>query len=104
MSSSLSGQSPNPSSSESKFRSILDAALIDYKEKTGNELLDHPLAAEVQRCDSVDVILSILQAQAKAFKQSRAVDQRLMKWIGPVVHILYTFSGALGSGVGMVRP
>src|SRR5882762_9645239 len=104
MSSSLSGQTSNMSPSESNFRSILNAALINYKEITGDELLDHPLAAEVQRCDSVDAILSILQAQAKAFKQSRAVDQSLMKWIDPMVNILYALSNPLGSVAGTVSP
>ena len=97
----LSGQSYNPSSSN--FKSILDAALSNYKEITGNELLDHPLAAEVQKCDSVDAMLTILQGQARAFKQSSTVEQGLLKRIIPVVKIVSAFSDTLGTVAGTVR-
>ncbi|KAI9432724.1 hypothetical protein H4582DRAFT_2132053, partial [Lactarius indigo] len=98
MSSSTPGQT-----APSNFKSILDEALSEYKKKTGKELLDHPLAAEVQRCDSVDAILAIIQGRAKAFQQFRDGDQRLMKWISPVVHVLLTFSATLGEGVALTK-
>ncbi|KAH9061943.1 hypothetical protein EDB87DRAFT_1821504, partial [Lactarius vividus] len=101
MAPSTSGQSPTLSSD---FKSILDAALSEYKEKTGKQLLDYPLAAELQQCDSVDAILAIFQSQAKEFQQFRDGDQRLMKWISPVVDVLYTFSGTLGEVAGMAFP
>jgi len=101
MSSSTPGKTSTPSSG---FKSIFDAALSEYKKKTGKELLDHPLATEVQRCDSVDAILAIFQGQAEAFQQFRDGDQRLMKWISPVVDVLYTFSDTLGGIAGLVRP
>ncbi|KAH9169472.1 hypothetical protein EDB89DRAFT_2073004 [Lactarius sanguifluus] len=97
MSSSTTGQTTTPSD----FKSILDAALSEYKKKTGKELLDHPLAPEVQRCDSVDAILAIIRGQAKAFQRFRDGDQRLMKWIGPVVDVLFTFSATLSEGVAL---
>ncbi|KAH8979868.1 hypothetical protein EDB92DRAFT_2107382 [Lactarius akahatsu] len=100
MSSSTPGQTATPSD----FKSILDAALTEYKKKTGKGLLDHPLATEVQRCDSVDAIKAIFQGQAKAFQRFRDGDQRLMKWISPVVDVLYTFSGTLGEVAGMAFP
>ena len=71
--------------------------------KTGKELLGHPLATDVQRCNSVDAILAIFRGQAEAFKQFRDGDQRLMKWIGPAVDVLHTFSETLGEGVSLVR-
>jgi hypothetical protein len=79
---------------------MLDAALAEYQKKTGNDLLAHWLAAELQTCESVDAVLDILRDQAKAFDQSG--DQKLMKWIDPLVHVLYTFSDALGDGVSLV--
>ncbi|KAH9170950.1 hypothetical protein EDB89DRAFT_2243816 [Lactarius sanguifluus] len=80
----------------SHFKSMLDAALAEYKEKTGDDLLAHWLAAELQTCESVDAVLNILRDQAQSFERSG--DQKLMKWIDPLVHVLYTFSGALGDG------
>ena len=105
MSSSILGQSQTSTPSESSsFKSILDAALSEYKKKTGEELLDHPLATEMQRCESVDAILAILQGQAREFQRFRDGDQSLMKWISPVVDVLYKFSDALGEAAGIVRP
>ncbi|KAH9033709.1 hypothetical protein EDB83DRAFT_1829530 [Lactarius deliciosus] len=84
------------------FKSMLDTALAEYQKKTGDDLLAHWLAAELQTCESVDGVLNILRDQAKAFEQSG--DQKLMKWIDPLVHVLYTFSGALGDGVSLAFP
>ena len=97
MSLSILGQT---STSSSNFKSILDTALSEYKKKTGKELLDHPLATEVQQCDSVDAIKAIFQRQAEAFQQFRDGDRRLMKWINPVVDVLHK----IYEEVGNVRP
>ncbi|KAH9015879.1 hypothetical protein EDB85DRAFT_786518 [Lactarius pseudohatsudake] len=104
--------SSSTTATPSDFKSILDAALSaslsEYKKKTGKELLDHPLAAEVQRCDSVDAILAIIQGQANAFQQFRDGDrgqwQRLMRRINPVVDFLFTFSATLSEGVALAFP
>lgn len=86
----------------SNFKPILDAALSDYKVKTGNVLLDHLLAAEVQRCDNVDTALAILQDQAKTFQQCKDGDQRLIESIRPLAQVLFAFSETLGvEGVGL---
>jgi len=82
---------------------MLDAALAEYQRKTGNDLLAHWLAAELQSCESVDGVLNILRDQAKTVAPSGdQIDQRLMKWIGPLVHILHTFSDTLGNGLSLV--
>ncbi|KAN0141929.1 hypothetical protein V8E53_000391 [Lactarius tabidus] len=102
MSSSTLGQA---STSSSNLKSILDAALSralsHYKDKTGNGLLDHPLAIGMHRCASVDAIKAVYQGQAEAFQQFRDGDQRLMRWITRVVDVLYTVSETLG---GMMIP
>ncbi|KAH9023542.1 hypothetical protein EDB83DRAFT_1986083 [Lactarius deliciosus] len=96
---SSSSQTAAPSSI---FKSMLDTALTEYQKKTGDDLLAHWLAAELQTCESVDGVLNILRDQAKAFERSG--DQKLMKWIDPLVHVLYSFSGALGDGVSLAFP
>jgi hypothetical protein len=105
MSSSTSGQTSTPSSD---FKSILDAglsrALSEYKNKTGKPLLDHPLAAELQRCDTVNSIKAVFQVQAEAFQQFKDGDNRLMKWINPVVDVLSMLSDTIGGAAGTVRP
>jgi hypothetical protein len=90
-------------SSSSHIKSILDAALSEYKSKTGNDLTSNSLAKELQGCESAEAVLDIIQREAKAFDKFRDGDKRLMKWIGPSVEVLYTISATLGQGVGMVR-
>ena len=82
------------------FKSMLDVALAEYKKETGNDLLTHWLAAELQTCDSVNDIIDTLRDQAKSFERSS--ESKLMKWIDPLVHVLHTFSDALGDGVSLV--
>ena len=43
-------------SSSSKFKSMLNAALVEYKKKTGNDLLALWLASEPQTRKSVDSV------------------------------------------------
>ena len=102
MSSSSAGHTPRIPSSN--LNSILDAALSEYQKKTGGGLLEHPLAKEVKKCDSIRAISTILQGQAREFQQFKDGDQRLMKWIDPMVDALSTFSETLASAVSIVRP
>jgi hypothetical protein len=95
---------PMPSIPSSDFNSILDAALNEYQKKTSRGLLEHPLAEQVKRCDSIGAISAILQSQAREFQQFRDGDQRLMKWINPMVEVLSTFSATLGGVASIVRP
>ena len=101
MSSSTAGQIPSTLSPD--LDSILNAALSKYKKKTGGGLLEHPLAKELERCDSVSAIAAILQGQAKEFQQFKDGDQRLVKWISPIVDALSTFSETLGGVASIVR-
>ena len=93
-----------PSTPPSDLNSILDAALSEYKKTTGGGLLDHPLAKEVKKCDSIGAISAILLGQARQFQQFKDGDQRLMKWIDPMVETLSTFSETLGGVASIVRP
>ena len=85
----------------SNFKSMLDAALIEYKKKTGDDLQAIWLASELQTSESLDSVLDILRDQAKALESSG--NEKLMKWIDPLVHVLFTFSDALGDGISLVR-
>jgi hypothetical protein len=91
-------------SSSSSFQSLFNAALQDYAAQTGIELHDHPLAKELQNCDSVDSISSVLQKEAQTFHEFRGEDGKIMKSLKSVVHILFSFStsSALGEGIGIV--
>jgi hypothetical protein len=92
------------SSSNSNFQLIFNNALKTYQKRTKNDLLLHPLAAQLQTCDSPSDILAVLQEQLQGLDQSRNADERWTKWLDPTISVLLAFSGTLGAGVGLVRP
>ena len=95
-------QAPSSSTSSSNFQSIFNAALKAYQKKTKRDLLAHPLAAQLQACKSPGDILAVLQDKVKEFDESRSADERLSRWLNPIVNVLYVFSETLGQGVGLV--
>jgi hypothetical protein len=77
-----------PSSLPSTFQILFDAALQDYKDKTGNTLTDHPIAKQLETCESVNSITAILQEQARSFREFRENDGKLMKALNSSVDVL----------------
>jgi hypothetical protein len=94
--------SANTSSSSSNFLSVFNAALDAYEKKTKTKLLAHPLAAQLQSCDSPTAILSVLQDVIQQFDSHRRDDERLTNWLNPTINVLDTFSSTVGQGVGLV--
>ena len=84
------------------FQQIFNNALKAYEKKTKKDLLAHPLAAQLQACDSPTAVLAVLQQQVHELNQSRNGDDKLTKWLDPTINVLYSFSSALGEGVGLV--
>ncbi|KAH9169628.1 hypothetical protein EDB89DRAFT_1908398 [Lactarius sanguifluus] len=99
---SSSSKTPETTSS-SNFEVIFEKALKAYNKNTKQDLAAHPLAAQLQTCDSPAAILTILQEQVDQFKQSRSADERLHKWLNPTINVLYAFSQTLGEGIGSVN-
>ena len=94
----------NPTAaSSSNFQQIFNKALRAYQNHTKKDLLAHPLAAQLQTCDSPSSILVVLQQQAQELNRSQNSDGRLTKWLDPTVNVLYAFSETLGEGVSLVR-
>jgi hypothetical protein len=91
------------STSHSNFVSIFNAALQTYKLKTNKDLASHPLLPALQSCDSPEAILTVLREQIPGFSQSQNGNNRLTKWVAPTVNVLYSFSAAIGGGVGLVN-
>ena len=88
--------------SSSRFQAIFQAALKSYQKQTKKDLLAHPLASQLQSCDSTTAILAILQDQVREFDKSHSGDERLTKWLGPTVNVLSAFSAAVSGGVSLV--
>ena len=94
---------PSTSTSHSNFGPIFNAALESYKRKTKKDLASHPLLSSLQSCDSPEAVLTVLREQIPAFNQSQDRDDGFTKWVIPTVNVLYTFSGTIGQGVGLVN-
>ncbi|KAH9179167.1 hypothetical protein EDB89DRAFT_2239009 [Lactarius sanguifluus] len=88
--------------STSNFITIFEAASNEFKKLTGQDLDAHPFSAEFSSCNSPDAVLSIFRNQAEIFDEIRKGDERLLKWLDPIVHILFMFSATLGEGVGLI--
>jgi hypothetical protein len=90
--------------SSSNFQLIFNNALKAYEKRTKRDLLDHPLVAQLQICDSPSAILAVLHQQVQGLDQSRSSDSRLgwTKWLDPTVNVLYALTATLGEGVGLV--
>ena len=86
----------------SNFQLIFYAAIKAYEKKTKKDLLAHPLAAQLQACNSPSDILAVLQDKLNEFDQLRIADERLSQWLNPTINVLYSFSATLGTGVGLV--
>ena len=88
--------------SSSNFQLIIHNALKEYQKRTKNDLLLHPLAAQLQTCDSPAEILTILQQQVQGSSQSRSSDDRWTKWLDPTVNVLFALSATVGASVSLV--
>lgn len=93
-------------SSSSRFELLFDAALDDYEKQTGTKLVDHPLAKQLETCDSVESITRFFQEHAQTFCEFRGNDDRVMKSLKCAVDVLHTLSTStvLGGSIGLVRP
>ena len=83
----------------------VSAALQDYQNQTGNSLIDHPFSGKLEKCNSVDSIIAVLQEKAQIFDEFEKDNKKIIKSIKSVVVILYTLSNTtvLGGDIGLVR-
>jgi hypothetical protein len=83
------------------FQTLLESALLRYEKKTGIALSRHPLALQLQSCNSVEDFNNILQEKAKDVRESEGI----VKSMKTIVSILTPLSSAasLSNAVGLVR-
>jgi len=96
---------PTATTSPSNYQLIFDNALEAYRKKTKKDLRSHPLLPKLQVCNSPDAVLTVLREQIPTFDQSHstsATNDKLTNWLNPTVDVLYSFSEAIGAGIGLV--
>jgi hypothetical protein len=62
---------------------LFKAVLEDYEKQTGIALAKHPLAEQLQDCDSVESVTAVFREQTQAFSDFRKRD-KIMKLLGSV--------------------
>jgi hypothetical protein len=89
----------------SRLRVLFEAALQDYENQTGKALANHPLAEQLQSCDSVESVTAVLREQTQAFSEFRGKD-KILKPLKNAVSVLYKLSAAanFGRDIGLVCP
>ena len=92
--------------SSANFEALLNEALTKYTEKTGKNLRDHPLASNIDRCNSAESFLAIFQQQAQDFDEFRNGDSKLIEWLRPVVDglLFLSNSGVVDTVADIVSP
>ena len=88
----------------SRLQVLFEAALQDYERQTGIPLAKHPLAEQLQNCDSVESVTAVLREQTQVFSEFRGRD-RVMGLLKNAVSVLYKLSATadLGQAIGLVR-
>ena len=94
-------QVPSTSTSSTTFETIFTAALKEYKKQTKTDIASHPLATQLQSCDSSSAITAMLRTQVQAV--DTGTEERWTKWLDPTINVLFAFSATLGGGVGVVN-
>ena len=89
-------------SAPSHFRVLLEDAFQKYETQTGTTLADHPLAEELQNCDSVDSVTAVFREQTEALGKIQEND-KVFKPLKKVLSALHKLSSASAVD-GLVRP
>jgi hypothetical protein len=92
-------------SESSVFESLFQCALDEYEKETGINLVEHPLAAKLERCNDVESITQALQEEMQAFREYRGDKHAVMKFLKNAVQAIHNLSDivALGESIGLVR-
>ena len=83
-----------------RVHKLFKSALQAYEKKTGIALAEHPLAVQLQSCDSAESITTLLQGQAQVFSESRRSD-RVLKYIKNTVSSLTKLSATTCLAIDM---
>jgi hypothetical protein len=87
--------------SPSNLQLIIDS-LGDYALRMGIDFAQNPFAGELQRTDTPNGILNLLQEREKAFIQYRNRNRTLINCFSPAVRVLHIFSAKLSDAVSLV--
>jgi hypothetical protein len=90
-------------SGSTRFRARFDSALQTYQQTTGMTLAEHPLAVQLQSCNSTKSIMTIFECETRASSDILRRD-RIMEALESIVSTLFTLSttAPFGDAIGLV--
>ena len=77
-----------------RFQMLFEASLQDYEKQTDITLVGHPLAEQLQHCDSVESFPPILREHLRARSEFQDGD-RSIKLLNSAVSVLWTLSASI---------
>jgi hypothetical protein len=88
-----------------RFPALFESTLQEYEKNAGVKFAEHPLAFQLQNCDSIDSIIIVFQGQVHAFRGFQE-SIKVMESIKNTVPILSKISAttSLGDTVDLVTP
>jgi hypothetical protein len=91
-------------SGSTRFRARFESALQTYQQATGIILAGHPLAMQLQNCNSTKSITTIFECEIRASCDLLRSD-RIMEALESIVSMLFTLSttASFGDAIGLVR-
>jgi hypothetical protein len=84
-----------------RFQMLFEASLQDYEKQTDITLVEHPLAEQLQHCDSVESFTPVLREHLRARSEFQDGD-RIIKLLNSAVSVLWTLSASIN--LDLVRP
>ena len=92
---------PSPSS---RLQVLFESALKDYEKQTGTKLTEHPLAQQLETCDSIGSITAVIQGQARDLGEFKRNEGKVSKSLHRAVSVLYPLSAGsvLGDAISVV--
>jgi hypothetical protein len=94
--------SSHPSDSlSSDLSALINAALKDYAKQTNIDLPGHPLSAKIKEHDTLETVIGVL-SEALGDAGDATHRENLMKIVNPIVNVVLSISGTVGSAAGLV--
>jgi hypothetical protein len=90
-------------SEPSVFGALFQAACKEYGDRTGKNLAEHPLAIQLQACHSFESLVTLIQEQARAFREFRISHDKVTISLNhtSVCHLRPCLSDCIGPGWGI---
>jgi hypothetical protein len=83
------------------FQTLLESALLRYEKKTDITLFKHPLALQLQSCNSVEDFNNLLQDNTKDIRESERITNPMKSIVSILIPL--TSVASLPNAVGLVR-